>query len=162
MKSLTCWIIFGVLFLSACSGPGTDSERNINNVFRYNLGTSARWHIVSTSQDALVTRYSYRMNREVNTAEDIRLETSWKDVPTFADEQSAGYTEARVRIFINARPRNRATGTANTFSARMEAEFEAQSSAGGNWEPVEITVEREAYLDEIARYLENEFKAGVM
>ena len=102
------------------------------------------------------------MNREVDTPEDVRLETSWKDVVTFADEQAAGYVAARVRIFVNARPRNRAAGNASTFSSRMEAEFEARLSMGGNWEPVMITAEREAYLDEIAKYLENEFKAGVM
>lgn len=156
------WILCYVLLVSACSGPGADSERAGNSTFRYNLGTSARWHIVSTAQDALLTRYGYRFNREVNTAEDVRLETSWSDMTTFADEQAAGYVEARVRIFVNARPRNRAAGNASTFSARMEAEFEARLSMNGNWEPAAITAEREAYLDEIAKYLENEFKAGVM
>ena len=162
MRPSIYWILCFVLFMSACSGPSADGERAGNNTFRYNLGTSARWHIVSTSQDALLTRYGYRFNREVNTAEDVRLETSWRDLTTFADEQAAGYTEARVRIFVNARPRNRAAGNASTFSARMEAEFEARLSMGGNWEPAVITAEREAYLDEIAKYLENEFKAGVM
>ncbi len=147
---------------SACSGAGSDGGRSSDNTFRYNLGTSARWHIVSTVQDALLTRYAYRMNREVNTAEDVRMETSWKDVTTFADEQAAGHIDARIRLFINARPRNRASGNANTFSARMEAEYEARLVVGGNWMPVSITAEREAYLREIADYLENEFKAGVM
>ena len=151
-----------VLLVSACSGPGSDTGRAEDSTFRYNLGTSARWHIVSTAQDALLSRYGYRFNREVNTAEDVRLETSWREVTIFADEQAAGYVEARVRIFVNARPRNRAAGNAGTFSARMEAEIEAQLSVGGNWQRVPITAEREAYLDEIASYLENEFKAGVM
>ncbi len=162
MKPSIYWILCCVLLVGACSGPGADGERARDSTFRYNLGTSARWHIVSTAQDALLTRYGYRMNREVDTPEDVRLETSWKDVVTFADEQAAGYVAARVRIFVNARPRNRAAGNASTFSSRMEAEFEARLSMGGNWEPVMITAEREAYLDEIAKYLENEFKAGVM
>lgn len=162
MKLPNCWILCLVLFVSACSGPGSDGERATDNMFRYNLGTSAKWHVVSTAQDALLSRYSYRLNREVDTEEDVRLETSWKEMSIFADEQAAGYMEVRTRIFINARPRNRATGTANTFSARMEAEIEARLVVDGNWEPVAITVEREAYLDEIAKFLENEFKAGVM
>ncbi|MXZ18744.1 MAG: hypothetical protein F4Y81_11065 [Rhodothermaceae bacterium] len=148
--------------MSACSGPGADTGRVGDSTFRYNLGTSTRAHVVSTAQDALLTRYGYRFNREVNTAEDVRLETSWKDVTLSADEQAVGYLDARVRIFVSARPRNRAAGSASTFTARMEAEFEARLSMGGNWEPVAITAEREAYLDEIAKYLENEFKAGVM
>ncbi len=162
MKPSIYWILCCVLFMSACSGPDADSGRAGDSTFRYNLGTSARWHIVSTVQDALLTRYGYRMDREVDTPEDVRLETSWKDVAPFADEQAAGYVKARVRIFVNARPRNRAAGNASTFSARMEAEFEARTSMSGNWESVLITADRETYLDEIAKYLENEFKAGVM
>jgi len=156
------WIFSFVIFLSACSGSSSDGGHSTDNILRYSLGTSARNHIVSTAQDALLTRYGYRLNREVNTAEDIRLETSWKDVVTFADEKAAGYREARPRIMVNARPRSRVAGTTSTFSARMEAEFEAQLAVGTDWVPVVITAERGTYLNEIADYLENEFKAGVM
>ncbi len=151
-----------VFILSACSGPGSESGRTPDTIFRDNLGTSGRGHIVSTSQDALITRYGYRFNREVNTAEDVRLETSWKDVSPFADELESGYTEVRIRIVVSARPRSRALGTASTYTARFEAEFESRLVVGGDWEPIPMTPEREAYIEEIADYLENEFKAGVM
>jgi len=152
-----------ILFLSACSGPSSDGSRNSSSIFRSNLGSSNRAHIVATAQDALLTRYGYRFNREVNTAEDVRLETSWKDLTPFGDELATGYTEARLRLTITARPRNRSGGgTGSTYSSRIEAEFEARVSNGGNWEAVPITPEREEYLEEIADFLENEFKAGVM
>jgi len=155
--------IFAIIFvIGACSGPGMDSGRNSDTLFRYSLGTSGRGHIVTTSQDALITRYGYRFNREVNTAEDVRFETSWKDVTPLADELNAGYSEVRVRIMINARPRSRTLGTGNTYAARFEAEFEARLTVGGDWEPIPMTPQREAYVKEIADYLENEFKAGVM
>ncbi len=156
------WILsFGIL-MSACSGPSANGEREANSSLRFNLGTSGRGHIVTTAEDALLTRYGYRLNRQVNTAEDVRIETSWRDVSPLADEQTAGYSEVRIRIFLSARPRSRAVGTAGTFTARMEVECEAQLMVGEDWQPVSITAAREAYFQEIADYLENEFKAGVM
>ncbi len=163
MNQSLLWIClcFGLL-VSACSGPGASSERDANSSLRFNLGTSARVHIVVTAEDAFLTRYGYRLNRQVNTAEDVRIETSWRDVTPSADEQAAGYSEVRVRVFMSARPRSRAGGMASTFTARMEVECEARIMAGGDWQPVSITEEREAYFQEIADFLENEFKAGVM
>lgn len=148
------------LFLNACSGPG--AGRSDSSSLRFHLGTSARDHIISTSEDALLTRYGYRLDLDVDTAEDIRLETSWKDVVLLTDEKNAGYREVRLRIRLNARPRSRAGGIANTFTTRMMVECEARTSIGGDWTAVSITPEREDYFREIADYLENEFKAGVM
>lgn len=150
------------MIVSSCSGPGADGGRAAESSLRFNLGTSARSHIVATTEDAFLSRYGYRLNRQVDTAEDVRMETSWKDVTTLADEQAAGYLEARVRIFITARPRNRASGTGSTYTARMIIEYEARVSISGDWEQVPITPEREAYIKDIAEYLENEFKGGVM
>lgn len=150
------------LFLGACSGPGSEGDRAASSTLRFNLGTSARNHIVTTAEDALLTRYGYRLNRRVDTAEDVRLETSWKEVAALEEEQLAGYTQVRVRVSVTARPRSRAGGTGSTFAARMIAECEGQLAVGGNWVDVPIMSEREAYFDEIADYLENEFKGGVM
>ena len=162
MRHSIFWILSFFVLLSACSGPGAGGERAASSSLRFNLGTSARDHIVSTAEDALLTRYGYRFDRQVNTSEDVRLETSWKDVAALPDERTAGYMEVRVRVFVNARPRSRAGGGATTFTARMEVECEARVLVGGDWQPVSITNEREAYFQEIADYLENEFKAGVM
>ena len=148
------------LLLNACSGPG--AGRSDSSSMRFNLGTSVRNHIVLTAEDALLTRYGYRLDRKVDTPEDVRLETSWKDIPLLTDERSAGYREVRLRVLLNARPRNRAAGIANTFTARMIVECEGRTSIGGDWTAVPITPEREDYFREIADYLENEFKAGVM
>jgi hypothetical protein len=150
------------LFLGACSGPGSEGDRTASSTLRFNLGTSARNHIVTTAEDALLTRYGYRLDRRVDTAEDVRLETSWKEVTALAEEQLAGYTQVRVRVSVTARPRSRAGGTGSTFAARMVAKCEGQLAVGGNWIEVPIKSEREAYFEEIAEYLENEFKGGVM
>ncbi|MXX59681.1 MAG: hypothetical protein F4246_08100 [Rhodothermaceae bacterium] len=145
------------LFLGACSGPGSEGDRAPSSTLRFNLGTSARNHIVTTA-----ARYGYRLDRRVDTAEDVRLETSWKEVNALEEEQLAGFSQVRVRVSVNARPRSRAGGTGSTFAARMVAECEGQLAVGGNWVEVPIMSGREAYFEEIAEYLENEFKGGVM
>ncbi|MDE2827853.1 MAG: hypothetical protein OXL40_11195 [Bacteroidota bacterium] len=150
------------LFLGACSGPGSEGDRAPSSTLRFNLGTSARNHIVTTAENALLTRYGYRLDRRVDTAEDVRLETSWKAVNALEEEQLAGYSQVRVRVSVTARPRSRAGGTGSTFAARMVAECEGQLAGGGNWVEVPIMSGREAYFEEIAEYLENEFKGGVM
>ena len=156
-------LVLGIaLFLGACSGPGSEGDRAPSSTLRFNLGTSARNHIVTTAEDALLTRYGYRLDRRVDTAEDVRLETSWKEVNALEDEQLAGYAQVRVRVSVTARPRSRAGGTGSTFAARMVAECEGQLAVGGNWVEVPIMSGREAYFEEIAEYLENEFKGGVM
>ncbi len=156
------WVFSFAIVLGGCSGSNSIDGGSIDNMFRYNLGTSARYHIVGTAQEAILNRYGYRLNQEVNTAEDIRIETSWKDVSPFPDELASGYNMTRARIFLSARPRNRSAGTASTFTARIEFEIEARLQMGGDWQQISITAEREAYFKEIAEYLENEFKAGVM
>ena len=149
--------------LSACSGSGesADGGSSTDSTMRISLGTSSRVHIVATSEDALLTRYGYRFNRNVNTGEDVRLETSWKDLSTLADEEAAGIAFVRGRITITARPRSRAGGVANTFSARMLVEVSGRPNPTADWAPIAITPERESYFNTIADYLENEFKGGV-
>ena len=151
-----------LIILSACSGSGesTDDGRSSDSTLRVSLGTSTRTHIVATAEDVLLTRYGFRFNRNVNTGEDVRLETSWRDLSPFADEQAAGIAFVRARITISARPRSR-SGAANTFSARMVIEVSGRPNLTADWAPVAITSERESYFNEIADFLENEFKGGV-
>ena len=155
--------IAAALVLSACSGSGegADGGRSVDSTLRVNLGTSSRNHIVQTAQDALLTRYGYRLDRNVITGEDVRMETSWKDVNPLPDEEASGIAFARLRIMINARPRSRAGGGATTFSARMIAEVSGKPNPMADWAPVSMTPERRAYFSDIADYLENEFKGGV-
>ena len=163
MRSASPFAAALVLILGACAGAGagSDSGRAANSQMRVNLGTSSRAHIVSTATEALLSRYGYRFDRDVNTGEEVRLETSWRDVPTAADEQAAGVSFVRTRISVIARPRSRAGGNANTFSTRMIAEVIGRATAASEWVEIPMTAERRAYFDEIADYLENEFKGGV-
>ena len=148
------------IVLAGCSGSGESASGGSSSI-RESLGTSSRDHITRTSEEALLTRYGYRLQRRVDSAEDIRLETEWKDLTATADEQAQGYSFARVRITITARPRSRAGGGAQTYSARLLAECQVRRIDGIDWMDEPITAERADYIEGIVEYLENEFKGGV-
>ncbi len=155
-------LVLACALLAGCSGSGESTGGSASSTVTENLGTSTREHIVQTSEDALVRRYGYLMERRVDSSEDIRYETQWKQLPATRDEQAQGYAFARVRITITARPRSRSGGGARTYSARLVAECQVQPTAGGgDWMNTSLTAERKVYIDEIVDYLENEFKAGV-
>lgn len=157
-----CIVVLVCVVLAGCSGAGESaSSGSGSSTLRENLGTSSRSHIVRTSEEALLTRYGYRFQRRVDTTEDIRLETEWKDLTATGDEQAQGYSFARVRITITARPRSRSGGGAQTYSARLVAECQVRRVDGVDWVDTPMTAMREEYIKEIANYLENEFKAGV-
>ncbi len=151
---IAAWLVTG------CSGSGAsaDGGENVRNTMRASLGTSTASHIVSASEDALLNRYGYQFERRVETTEDVRLETSWKELPATSDEKALGFGFARIRITVRARPRDRAAGT---FSATLNAWVEGSGPASDIWVRIPVTDEREAYLKEVIDFLENEFKGGV-
>ena len=162
LRSGLALLVLGAL-LAACSGAGAaaDDDRG-SNIYRTDLGTSSRAHLTRTADEALLNRYGYRFERRVDTVEDIRFETEWKALSVTEDERAQGYTQARTRITITARPRSRSGGAARTYSARFVATTQLQKLGSTIWEEVPLTPEREEYIREIADYLETEFRAGLM
>ena len=162
---MTTWLRvvagFSLLLVAACSGSGAASDQGGSESasMRTTLGTSTRDHIVRTTDEVLLNRYGFRFNRRVDTAEDVRLETSWKDVIPMDDEQAQAFTSVRVRITVTSRPRSRSGGTP-TYSARFQADVLGRGE-GLDWVELPITAQRRAYLREITDLLENEFKGGV-
>ena len=152
--------LFGVFLLAGCSGSGgsADGEDRVRNSMRASLGTTSSNHVVSATEDILITRHGYQLERRVVTTEDIRLETIWKELPATTDERALGFGYVRVRVTIRARPRDRNAGT---YSATLNAEVEGRGPTSDIWTEIPITDERDEYLDEIVSFLENEFKGGV-
>ena len=153
-------VIFTALLLAGCSGSGAsaDGEVRVRNTMRATLGTSSADHIVRASEDALLNRYGYQFERRIETTEDIRLETSWKEMGATDDEKALGYGYVRIRITIRARPRDRSAGT---YAASLNAEVEGRGPTGDIWSKIPITDQRDAYLTDLSRFFENEFKGGV-
>ena len=145
-----------VAAFTGCSGSGSATNGSGSSTYRTSLVTTTQEAINRVSRGALLTRYGYRFRREVVTGEDILFETEWKDHAATQDEQAQGYSFARTRITITARPRSRASGTATTFSSRFVAETELRSQGGLDWVKMPMTPMREAYIKEIADYFKNE------
>ncbi len=145
-----------VVVFTGCSGSsGSATGGSGSNTYRTSFAATTGETIVRVANEALLTRYGYRFQREVATSEDILYETEWKDQAALRDEQAQGYSFARTRITITARPRNRASGVA-TFSSRFVAETELRSQGGIDWVKMPMTEMREEYIKEIADYFKNE------
>jgi len=143
-----------------CSGAGAGAEggERVRNTVRASLGTSTASHIISSTDDVLMSRNGYQFERRVETGEDIRLITTWRELPATDDERAMGYGYARVRITLSARPRDR---TAGTYSATFNAEVEGRGPTNDIWQKIAVTEERNGYLKDLISTLENEFKGGV-
>ena len=159
MRTLSL-VAIAALLIGGCSGSGasTDGGERIRNTMRAGLGTSNADHIIFVAEDALLNRYGYQFERRIETVEDIRLETSWKELPAADDERSLGFSHARIRITVRARPRDRGAGT---YSVSLNAEVEGRALGGDVWVKIPVTEGRDAYLKEVAGFFENEFKGGV-
>lgn len=156
-----CSAIYFILAISVigtgCSGAsGAQNEGE----FRERIGTAAQADIVRETREALLTRYSYRFDREVATSEDMRFITEWKEHTPFDDEQAQGITSVRTRILVNARPKNRSSGV-RTYTVIFRAEYEVQKQGQPQWVDAAMTESREDSISEIADYLEQQLVSGL-
>ncbi len=159
MRVTSC-LMLALMLLAGCSGSGTAAGGGdrVDNTIRVNLGTSTADHIISVADDALIIRHGYQFERRVETAEDIRLMTSWKELPATSDEKALGFGYARIRITVRARPRDRSAGT---YAATLNAEIEGRGPTDDVWTRIPVTEERDDYFKDITTFFENEFKGGV-
>ena len=148
--------------LVGCSGAGQSVDRQAPSTLRRTLPTSSKKHVVATVEDALLVRYGYRIERSETALEDVRLESSWKFGVVTAEEAALGFTDARTRIIVTARPRSRgATVEQMSYVPRFVAELSGRRGDMVDWIDMPLTPEREKELRQIVDYLDNEFKAGV-
>lgn len=149
-------ILLSMLLLAAGCATTVSSQEG---VFRERLGSTSSTEAVNQIREALQVRYSYSLDREVVSEEEIRFLTTWKEHTPFSDEESKGITACRTRIEVQARPKDRIGGNIRQYTVHLEADYQTKTN-GGEWKTEEITESREEYLQEIADYMENEFKGG--
>ena len=147
-----------LVLLTGCSGAG--SSAGTSNSMRESLGTTSRTQLRTTLEEIVLRKFQYQIERDVDTAEDIYFESRWRDESALQDEKAAGYTFARTRITITARPRNRTPGTAATYSVVFRAECMVRTLAG-DWMEVPITAMRKARLKEISDEMKTEMTTGI-
>ncbi|MFT5144646.1 MAG: hypothetical protein ACI80V_003233 [Rhodothermales bacterium] len=127
-------------------------------MIRSNLGSAPRNVLVSVTPDALISRYGYLMLRQVVDTEDVRYETDWKQESAFSDERALGYTHARTKITVTARPRNRSGSGAQNLAVTFVAESQVLPFGNEVWISAVPTEERKDYLDQISGYLRRTYQ----
>ncbi len=161
MSRLIMCVALG-LVLGAAAGCGGSSEVRKaarESTYRKSLVSASRAEIIREAEETLVLRYGFRI-REARTAsnDDIRFETSWKDVPLMDDERRLGFQGAQTRILITARPRNRLAGSSQSFTVQFVGEVQLLDK--GIWKRVPMTEQRKAYFKEIADYMNRKLQTG--
>jgi hypothetical protein len=147
--------------LAGCSGSNAAGGGGAGGEYRQNLGTADRTTLIEDTREALLTRYGFRLEREVTSSEDVRYETEWKEESALDDERAAGYTHARTRILVTARPRNRSTSLAQSYAVRFEATNEVREFGSDVWQEAPMTPMRLDYIKQIATFLKTEYSTAL-
>ena len=158
MKPTHIGILLAVSAL-AISGCGASSGAGGgNDVYRKSLGTTTVNNLIQYTDEVVLTNYGYRFDRrETTSPENIRFETSWKDLTPTEDEQALGIQFTRCKIEVTGRPRNRTTGD---LTARFLGECEYRMAGTASFVTAPLSDERNAYLEEISDRLETELRSN--
>lgn len=136
--------------VTVSSQEGTYQER---------LGSTTSTEAVDAIRETLQVRYSYVLDREVVSQEEIRFTTQWKEHSVNSEERREGFTASRTRIEVRARPKSRFGGGVRDYRVQMTADYQVQID-GGEWTIEALPSSRTEYLQEIADVMANEFKGG--
>ena len=159
LRSIATLGILSILLLQVgCSGAS--SSTSSSNSFRESLGSTSSAQLQKSIGDIVQRKYQYQLERETYSSEDIYVETRWRDDGATDDERAQGYSFARTRIIITARPRNRTGGAARTVSVTFRAECLLRGAAG-DWIEAPMTAARKTKLKEISIELKTEMTTGI-
>ncbi len=145
-----CLFAVSIALVGGCASSG--SVRDTAGFVNARLGQADFNTLLTITPNALTTRFGYRIIQSVEDSEDVRYETDWKLESTLPDEREEGYTYTRTRIFMTARPRNRSSSIAATYSVRFEAQVERQALGLDVWEKLPLTELRQEEFDRIVDY----------
>ncbi len=158
-------LIMCVVFVSAlclttgCGGSSPARKAERGSTYRKSLVSASRAEIFREAEETLILRYGFRFKEtRTSSSDDIRFETSWKDVQITGDERKLGYQGAQTRILLTARPRNRLAGSSESFTVQFVGEVRLLDK--GLWKRVPMTEQRKAYFKEIAEYMNRKFQTG--
>ena len=154
----TLGILSILLFQVGCSGAS--SSTSSGSSFRESLGSTSSAQLQKSIEEVVLRKYQYQYERDTYTAEDTYVETRWRDTAALQDEKAQGYSFARTRITITARPRNRTPGAMQTVSVTFRAECMVRT-ASSDWMEAPMTAARKALLKEISEELKTDMSTGI-
>ncbi len=159
LRSIATLGILSILVLQmGCSGASNSTSTR--NSFRESLGSTSAAQLRKSLGDIVQRKYQYQLERETYSPEDIYVETRWRDDSALADEREQGFSFARTRLIITARPRNRTPGMGATVSVTFRAECMLRGAAG-DWIEAPMTAARKTKLKEISIELKTEMTTGI-
>jgi hypothetical protein len=151
MKNINLSLLaFTIVLVGGCGASG--SVVDTSGLVDENLGQADFNTLVRLTPNALTTRFGYRILQFVEDSEDVRYETDWKLESTYPDEREEGYSSTRTRIFITARPRNRSSSIAATYTVKFEGQVERQALGLDVWEKLPLTKQRQEDFDRMIDY----------
>lgn len=157
MRSAIVFTLLGIIFLVGCAT--TDSSRP--QTYRRQVGTASPSEAGEWIRQTLTSRYGYGLDRDVSTAERKYFVTTWKRHTPTEMEIREEVEECRTRLTIKASPTQRTgSGAPRAYRVYFEAEYQVQTDTS-SWRADEPPPNRKEYLDEIATYMEDQFKSGV-
>ncbi|GEM_PF-1261065 len=159
-RLILCVVIVSALCLTAgCGGSSAARKAERESRYRKSLVSASRAEILREAEETLILRYGFRFKEtRTSSSDDLRFETSWKDVPLTSDERKLGYQGAQTRILLTARPRNRLAGRSESFTVQFIGEVQLLDK--GLWKRVPMTEQRKAYFKEIAEYMNRKLQTG--
>lgn len=118
---------------------------------------------VYTKSPRILDRYLYEIIREEESSLFIYFETRWQHRPPFEDEKKQGAVDARTRLTVEARLRRAAAtaGASNLYTVKIVAENMVLPKESTEWGRIPNTDEYKAYVGQIAKDLENEFRLSI-
>lgn len=151
---LTIALLISSFLLTGCGSTNHVGEKT----YRSNLGTATSTDI-QRIVPTIINRSNFMIYRHEVTLDGIYYQTEWRDRGLFDDEIALGITNARSRIFVNARPRTAQASSLHRvdFEVENHVKFEGEE----DWNKETITDEAESYFKEIARVLSMEFSSGI-
>lgn len=157
MRFAIVFALLGTIFLVGCAT--TDSSQT--PTYRRQVGTASPGEAGEWIRQTLTGRYGYGLDRDVSTAERKYFVTQWKRHTPTETERIEGVEKCRTRLTVTANPTQRmGSGAPRVYRVYVEAEYQVQGDTT-DWRSEEPPPSRKEYLDEIATYMEDQFKSGV-
>lgn len=159
---MTVKLMWVVVILGGCSILYQAGEVSGYRDYSVNAGEGTMRDVyVKTAR--ILNRYLYETVRQEESTQLVYFETRWQYRTPFEDEQAQGVAEARTKLTIQARPRRVAVtaGASNLYTVQITAENMVQLQDGNEWIHMTNTDKYKAYIRDIAKELENEFRMSM-
>ena len=148
------------VLLTSCTGTG-GREAVYNDITR--PAGEGSLYDVNAKTSRILNRHNYETVRNEQSNQQVFFETNWLYRTPFRDEMLLGIVQARTKLTVRARLRRAApvAGLSNLYIVRMMAENRVLFADNDAWRTVPNTAEYKAYINKMAKDLENELRMAI-